>query len=759
MTETVKTRSFHGSVLPLVAAIAAISFDSHAQQQEASAQALEEVIVFSRYREESLQEVPDTIVALDALEIEQKGITNLMDLTRSIPNMDFETVLHLGSVFINMRGINTMRGSEPGVSVYIDGIQATTPLQLSQELFDIESIEVLKGPQGALYGRSAIAGAINVVTKKPGEEVENVVRLGVANEGEWSASFKSSGPISPGTLYYSVFAGTMEWDGDIDNTFLNQPVNFRENENFRARLVWRPTDRLEIDMFGNYDDLYGGTYHFSTIVDKAGRAIFKNAADSYDYPIQAESLTTGDRTFEELALNVTYEPSFGGTIKYSFAIQDLEEHYGMPGTAAGGNIDPRYGTGNYDMTPFYVIHNSQSFWREGMLNELRYISDADKSVRFVVGAQYVNQELDDVLPIWFGGQYFAGIIPGNVANNLPLTTGLSTDANLDAFYFEAGYTRREIDALGLYAQLSWDVTPSTELTLAYRYDRDERDKLDKATQAYDDTTFTGSMPKISISHDLSESSMVYATISKGWRSGGFNKLKAAGDPTDFSIEYKEEELWSYEIGYKSTFNDGKGKLNAAVFYQDVENHQAFAFQPSLGGQVVFNIPEGEISGLEVDLSHSFDSGWDLGLSAGFLDSEITQFDGLAVGFGRPMNAASGEPVEGAKFPNVDHRQINIYAQHSAETDFGSLISRVDYVVNDDKQWFIVDGQNEEGARDFLNASFMLTRDNLELMLWAENLFDQESWASYEPVSLHGLPQDIANLNMQRRFGLRATFRF
>ena len=193
MTETAKTRSFHGTLLPLVAAISAISFDSQAQQQEASAQALEEVIVFSRYREESLQEVPDTIVALDALEIEQKGITNLMDLTRSIPNMDFETVLHLGSVFINMRGINTMRGSEPGVSVYIDGIQATTPLQLSQELFDIESIEVLKGPQGALSGRSAIAGAINVVTKKPGEEIENVIRLGVANEGEWSASFKSSG--------------------------------------------------------------------------------------------------------------------------------------------------------------------------------------------------------------------------------------------------------------------------------------------------------------------------------------------------------------------------------------------------------------------------------------------------------------------------------------------------------------------------------------------------------------------------------------
>ena len=91
--------------------------------------------------------------------------------------------------------------------------------------------------------------------------------------------------------------------------------------------------------------------------------------------------------------------------------------------------------------------------------------------------------------------------------------------------------------------------------------------------------------------------MVYATISKGWRSGGFNKQKAADDPTDFSILYEEEELWSYELGYKSTFSDGQGTFNVAIFHQDIENHQAFAFQPTLASQVVFNIPEGEINGL------------------------------------------------------------------------------------------------------------------------------------------------------------------
>ncbi len=757
MTKPNHSQSFMARLLSIVM-VAGFSVQGHAQEEAASTQSIEEVIVTSRYREESLQEVPDTIVALDALEIEQKGISDLIDLTKAIPNMDYESVLHLGSVFINMRGLHTQRGAEPGVSIYIDGIQATTPLQLSQELFDIESIEVLKGPQGALYGRSAIAGAINVVSKKPGDEIENVIRLGVGDGGHKSVNFKSSGPISPGVLSYSIFAGTMEYDGGIMNTHLNQEVDFRENDTFRGRLVWTPTDQLEIDIFANKDDLYAGTYHFSTVVDSDGVAIFGDA-DRYDYPIQAESLTTGDREFEEIAMNITYEPSFGGTIKYSFAMHDLEEHYGMPGTAAGGTIDPRYGTGNYDMLPFYAVHNSQSFWREGMLNEIRYISESDSPVRYVVGAQLVNQELDDVLPIWLGMDWILGTIQGNVANGLPMATGFDGSENLDVAYVEVGKTRREIDALGLYLQVAWDVTPSTEITLAYRYDEDKRDKLDKDSLAYDKTTFTGSMPKFSIAHTLSEESMVYATASKGWRSGGFNKIRVQEDTTDFSIIYDEEELWSYEIGYKSTFNNGSGKFNIAVFAQDIDNHQAFGFQPCCALQVVFNIPEGEVNGIEIDLSQSFDNGLELGMSAGFLDSEITKFDGIEAGFEREMTAATGEPVVGAKFPNVDHRQVNLYAQYSGTTDLGDLIGRVDLAMNDDKQWFIVDGQNEEGSRSFINASFILTNDDWELKLWGENLTDEDSWASYEPVSLHGLPQDIGNLAPGRRYGLTATYRF
>ena len=462
---------------------------------------------------------------------------------------------------------------------------------------------------------------------------------------------------------------------------------------------------------------------------------------------------------------MTYEPSFGGTIKYSFAVHDYEEHYGMPGTGVGGNYDPTYGTGNYDMIPEYVVSNSQSFWRESMLNEIRYISDSDKSVRYVIGAQLVNVEMDDILPIWLNGYFFPnanGNVPGAVADNVladvPLSTGIEPNSPLFV-YLESGNTHREIDALGFYAQVNWDITPDTELTLAYRRDEDKRDWYEKATGDYDKRTWSAGMPKVSVAHALSEESMIYATASKGWRSGGFNKIASAADVTSFSLLFAEEELWSYEVGYKSTFNDGKGIFNIAVFNQDVDNHQHFVFIASAGGQITTNIPEGEVDGIEIELSTMLDNGLQLGLAAGWLDSEITEFDGAALGYGRPMTAESGEPVLGAKFPSVDHRQLNAFAQYNGSTDMGDIMMRVDWSHNGDKQWFIVDGQNEEGSRNFLSASVILDINQLELMLWGENLTDEDSWASYEPRSLHNLPQDIANLAPGRRYGLKATYRF
>tara|TARA_B100001093_G_scaffold57_1_gene120 strand:+ start:441 stop:2804 length:2364 start_codon:yes stop_codon:yes gene_type:complete len=760
-------KSSHIFQLAIFISLTLTTTDGFSQEGASSFSAMDEVIVTSRYREESIQEVPDTIVQLDSQEITQKGINDLKDLTKTIPNMDFESVLHHGSVFINMRGINTMRGAEPGVSVYIDGIQATSPLQLSQELFDVESIEVLKGPQGALYGRSAIAGAINVTTKKPKVEIENVIRAGLADGNEYSVSAKSSGALGSEQLLYSVFASTNSYDGGIKNTFLDKEVDFRENQVLRGRLIWAPSEQLEIDATYNRDDLEGGTYYFSTIVNAQGAAIL-DAADRYDFPIQAESLTTGDRLFEEFAVNVTYTPDFGGTFRYSVAMHDFEEHYGMPGTAKAGAIDPTYGTGNYDMTPVNAIHNSQSFWREGLLNEIRYISDSDSSLRYVVGAQLVNQEILDFLPIYVNANFNAGDpnIYGNSIAGLPLTQGL--DPTLPMAYVPLQDFERNVDALGIYMQVNLDLSPQTELTLAYRYDRDSRDRKDNNTGAFAETTFTGNMPKFSIAHNLNDQQMLYGTVSKGWRSGGFNKMVDPNNPDDFSVTYKPEELWSFEVGYKSTWDDDRGKLNVAIFTQDVDNHQAFAFQPQFAGQVVFNIPEGTVSGIELESSYLLSSDLEIGMSIGLLESEIESFDPMEAGFGREMTATSsgplgthsnGEAVLGSKFPSVDHRQINMFAQYSTPTGLGDLTSRIDWTHGGGKQWFIVNGQNKEGSRNLVQASVMLSNDNFDVMFWAENLLDEQWWASYEPISLHSLPQDIGFINPGRRYGVTATYTF
>lgn len=136
----------------------------------------------------------------------------------------------------------------------------------------------------------------------------------------------------------------------------------------------------------------------------------------------------------------------------------------------------------------------------------------------------------------------------------------------------------------------------------------------------------------------------------------------------------------------------------------------------MSGQIVFNIPEVEINGVEIELSKSFDTSLDTGLSAGWIDSETTRFDGIEQGFAGPMNQASGAPVKCGKFHHVNHRQVNVSASYTTQTEIGDLVSRVDWAMNGNKRWSIVDGQNQEGTRNFVQASFILSNHGWEVIL-------------------------------------------
>ena len=235
------------SILPAVAGMTAGSKEP--------AYSLEEIVVTSRKREERLQDVPDSISAFTSSAIENANIKSVADVTSLVPNLSIVQTQQPGVDFLVIRGIGQARNQDPPVAVVIDGVQMTNAYALTQELIDIERIEVLKGPQGALYGRNAIGGAINIVTKKPGNELEGKIVGGVGNGGHWEAKGVLSGPIIKDKLFLRVAGSYEDFNGLINNVYLNHKVDFMTNRAFRGRLLFLPTDKLTLDFRASIQDL------------------------------------------------------------------------------------------------------------------------------------------------------------------------------------------------------------------------------------------------------------------------------------------------------------------------------------------------------------------------------------------------------------------------------------------------------------------------------------------------------------------------
>jgi iron complex outermembrane receptor protein len=216
---------------------------------------IEAITVTARSRAENIQKVPDAITAFSASAIESRGIEGIGDVIVAVPNLSIAEGQNPGTVTMSVRGVSQVRNGEAPVAIVIDGVQLSSPNQITQELFDIQRIEVLKGPQGALYGRNAIAGAINIVTKAPTDTFEGWVSGEIANGEEYKMRATLSGPIVPGILRFRASVGYSDFDGVLTNEYLDKKVDFRDEINGRVRLIYTPTERLTVDVRGSSGDV------------------------------------------------------------------------------------------------------------------------------------------------------------------------------------------------------------------------------------------------------------------------------------------------------------------------------------------------------------------------------------------------------------------------------------------------------------------------------------------------------------------------
>ena len=665
---------------------------------------IEEIVVTSRYRAEKLSAIPDSITAFTEADIERHRIERINGVAALTPNLRFSDDQEVGISTLVIRGVRQNRGTgQPPVSFRIDGVSATNNLLTTQELFDIESVDVLRGPQGALYGRNAIGGAVLVSTRQPASEPAYGLRLSAAEGDDYIVAANASGPLGSDKLLYRAAVRLQDRDGQLENAYLdNQKVDFKESQSFRGRLLYSPTDALSIDLRGQHSDQEGGSGYFMPgsegvlpLPPPAEPIFFGNPT----YEIQSNRIGESFVDFSEFSAKIDYE--FGwGTFTSITSYTDVE-------SGNDQDLDQTF----VDAINIIVIDNSDTF-----AQEFRLTSRADQSLRWVAGVYFFDQDRFRSL-----ATTFLGFPAPPAAQDLEL---------------------RNYAAFG---NMSYDLTSKLELTLAFRYDEETPEDL---TQGRSET-FTELQPKASLAYGFREGLLGYVTVGKGFRAGGFNNLS---EGSNFAPGFDQESLISYETGLKWSAYDGRLRSAMSLFFTDYTDQQFFLFDQT-GTQANINIPKSELWGGELEITALPTDSLQLDLAFGYTDSEIKEYEevqGVLV---------PAEAILGSKVPGAPEWTLNLGLQHTAGlSDTLDLVSRIDYEHRDRTYWTL-DNLDTQEPYDLVNLSFSLERENWSARLFVNNLFDEEYIEWFFAARFIGLPADIAWPSAPRQVGLEFSWRY
>src|SRR3569833_559556 len=407
MSQVTGSHRRHATVYILAATVFAL----HAAAQSAEASdptadvpAVAEIVVTARKRQERAENVPDSLVVLNEASLENMQVHQAGDVGRLFPNVGLRQDLSVTSTFISIRGITATRNTDPAVSLVIDGVQTTNASEIRQQLFDLERVEVLKGPQGSLYGRNAIAGAINVVTKKPTNQWEGNASVGFGNlagigdVGSQDAALSISGPIVRQMLSFRVSAMYRNDDGMIrDPAVGNHTTDFKSDKAFKLRLLYTPSESLSLDLKLNYDGYRGGSYYFA--ITRPTGAHFpasdpSSNSNTFIYPPTSTPITVNDSNIVDESLRTTYNIGFV-TLNSVSAHSVARERYGVPGEGIGGDQP-----GDLDFTPANIIGNSQSYAVDSWSEELHLSSNGVGPLRWMGGLYYLTVSRNDTLPVY-----------------------------------------------------------------------------------------------------------------------------------------------------------------------------------------------------------------------------------------------------------------------------------------------------------------------------------------------------------------------
>jgi iron complex outermembrane receptor protein len=696
---------------------------------------LEEIVVTAEYREENLQDVPVAVTAFSADEITRAGIESTQDFINLTPNVTLDDSFTLGNTFVQVRGVAQINNADSPIAIVVDGVPQNNQKQFKQELFDIERIEVLKGPQGSLYGRNAIGGAINIVTKAPTNELEGFVKAGYGNGDQKKVSGGLSGAIIPDKLLFRIAGAYKDFDGVVNNTFLDETVDFFETKDIRGKLIWNATDDITVEARIAYSDADGGccsdTFIFNELIGNAPNPTGIPTPNNNEY--NKPRMNVRGKTDKLQNFDTTLKINWDlGEVEatYIFNHSDVEEEYFADLDFTEG-VDDSLGFlfTNVFFGGLPVGANQQQLLDvEFTSHELRFASAADQRLRWIGGMYYLETERR----LTTTGDF----------DFTPTTPIFSRDAFSGVAFVDLE-EENDNDAWAVFGQLEYDIFEDLELAIGLRYDEDKRRHNGRVIGVPGGTAprkkFSDVQPRAVLTKRFSDDLLMYAGYSRGFRSGGFNG-PAIGSP-----QFNEETLDNFEIGVKSDLMDGRLRVNASFFYGLSDDFQFFFVDLVTASQVIANIEEVDIYGGELEVQALLTDDWSVYGTLGITDTEIKK------SVSRPQD-------EGNRTPKNQKYSLNVGTQYVQTVGNITGRLRVDYEHRGRKYWH-PDNANSMDPFGLLNARLSFETENITLSLWGKNIGDTSYWQDYNSATFSGAFGDIGFLARGRTYGVDVQYNF
>ncbi len=676
---------------------------TEATQKERDSLILEPVVVTAEKRSEDVQKIPASIAVRSEFEISDARITTIQDLSHLTPNLYIANWGIRGTSYIFSRGIGAVN-NEPAMGFYVDDVGYMDPRTFDFNLFNIERIEVLRGPQGTLYGRNSLAGVINIVTKKPDNQLHGGVVYSYGKYNLHQGSLHLQSPLVADKLFLGISGNYESRHGFSENEFLDDDVDSRKSMGGKASLRWIPSSQWDISFGIDAENVDDGAFPLANLenlrsiphkvsYDKEGayeRDVFGGSLRIvYTAPWFTLTSISAYRTFDDMAKN-----------DQDFTVMPL-------------------------ITAWEKIDDNQ------LTQEFRLASvDNGGKLEWLLGLYGFRKDKEHFLNLNFAPGF---VIPG-----------LAVDRD--------GFSDVSTSGGALFGQLTYNLFDTLEITAGLRYDY-ERDDVNYTGEMYtlmmplgqtnlDETRDSDALlPKLQIAYQQDPDTMIYAGITRGYRSGGFNPGYMDVSDQFFDAEYS----WNYEFGVKASWLDHRLTTNLALFYITLEDQQVVQLLPS-ADTVIRNGGKARSWGFELETTAMLAKGLTLEAGIGYTHAVYTDY----------RDELSNTDYSDNRVPLAPEYTYNLALQYRRPLgNTLNLFSRIE--VNGVADFYWNDANTlKQDAYGLVNVHLGIESENGDVLLWARNVLDTE----YEAVAFE-FPgsQPVGQSGDPRIFGLTLRYRF